>query len=151
MRLIVFSNFTSVGETAPIPISSSALLSFKSLKISLLISSCEPKSLFIFVSSSLCFAFGLEFILRASSVLILPFNELPGIIGRIERGSFITGESIAPIAENSFPPPICIPVSTSIFPEIINFIYITATPYLSFPIMYFLNATSASKYLAKRI
>ena len=42
----------------------------------------------------------------ARSVLILPFRLLPGITGRFVRGSLITGESTAPIAENAPEPPI---------------------------------------------
>lgn len=44
----------------------------------------------------------------AKSVRIFPFKLDPGIIGKFVKESFITGESIAPIAANSVLPPISV-------------------------------------------
>ena len=64
----------------------------------------------------------------AIKVLNFPFKVVPGIIGRSLCLSRITGESTAPIAENAEDPPICIPVTTFIFPEIFILLYISSLP-----------------------
>ena len=127
-RFIEFSNLTSVILCTPcLRRSSSLIINISDTSILLLVTEfflADPKSLVI--SSQSSSGLGASSLLNsfARRDLIFPLNELPGIIGRLVLTSLTIGESTAPIAANADEPPICIPVTSSIFPLICILPYI---------------------------